>query len=116
MINHKHKTFFNGSAHIYSKLGCVSIAVQDLIGVSIVFWSVQFFKVGTRLCFFSKNCHFFTKNLKVDFGSFGGLPEENYEGYFCSLHQFLEFSSKFDQICHIRREFRPMKMQPKAKA
>lgn len=67
-------------------MSCVLKTVQDITGISIILWSAQAFKVDTCLHLFSKNGQNFPKKLSVNFGGVGGLPEENYEGYFCSLH------------------------------
>jgi hypothetical protein len=60
---------------------------------------------------FSKNGQIFPKKWSVNFGGVDGLPEENYEGYFCSLHYFMMFTCHFDQKFHIKRSVWPIKIQ-----
>ena len=59
-----------------------------LVCLFIVVWLLRAFKLLRFPSFSCKNADFYTKNGRVNFGGFSGLPEQNYEVLFCLLWQF----------------------------
>ena len=49
---------------------------------------------------FLQKCRFLHKNGRVNFGGFSGLPEQNYEVFFCLLWQFGLFLTTFTHQLH----------------
>ena len=49
---------------------------------------------------FLQNADFYTKNGRVNFGGFSGLPERNYQVFFCLLWQFGLFLTTFTHQLH----------------
>ena len=56
-----------------------------LVCLFIVVWLLRAFKLLRFPSFSCKNADFYTKNGRVNFGGFSGLPEQNYEVFFCLL-------------------------------
>ena len=70
-----------------------------LVCLFIVVWLLRAFKLLLFPSFLQK-CRFYTKNGRVNFGGFSGLPEQNYEVFFCLLWQFGLFLANFTHNLH----------------
>jgi len=66
----------------------------------IVVWLLWALKLLQFPSFFCKNADFYTKNGRVNFRAFWGLPEQNYEVFFCLLWQFGLFLANFTHKLH----------------
>jgi len=71
-----------------------------LVCLFIVVWLLRAFKLLRFPSFSCKNADFYTKNGRVNFGGFSGLPEQNYEVFFCLLWQFGLFLTTFTHQLH----------------
>ena len=71
-----------------------------LVCLFIVVWLLRAFKLLWFPSFSCKNADFYTKNGRVNFGGFSGLPEQNYEVFFCLLWQFGLFLTTFTHQLH----------------
>jgi len=66
----------------------------------IVVWLLWALELLQFPSFFCKNADFYTKNGRVNFRAFWGLPEQNYEVFFCLLWQFGLFLANFTHKLH----------------
>ena len=71
-----------------------------LVCLFIVVWLLRAFKLLRFPSFFCKNADFYIKNGRINFGGFSGLPEQNYEVFFCLLWQFVFFLTTFTHQLH----------------
>ena len=71
-----------------------------LVCLFIVVWLLWACKLLQFPSFFCKNADFYTKNGRVNFRAFWGLPEQNYEVFFCLLRQFGLFLANFTHKLH----------------
>ena len=82
-----------------------------LVCLFIVVWLLRAFKLLRFPSFFCKNADFYTKNGRVNFGGFSGLPEQNYEVFFVYYGNLDFFWQLLPTSCIVGVWFWPMKLQ-----
>ena len=71
-----------------------------LVCLFIVVWLLRAFKLLRFPSFSCKNADFYTKNGRVNFGGFSGLPEQNYEVFFLFIMAIWAFLTTFTHQLH----------------